>query len=178
MEMSGVTILLIIFGLIIVAFAAYSVMSHLKGSISLLLPNTSYSYGDTINGSFTLLAKKSIEGNRLYASLTARETTKTYDKDGKQETRSREVYNTEKLIESTKTYPQGFEQNYSFQLSVPDSNSKGVPNSAIGEVMSVLGNIIDGRDKYIEWNVEVYLDAKGVDLKDSEKIYVGVAASN
>jgi len=111
-------------------------------------------------------------------SLTARETTKTYDKDGKQETRSREVYNTEKLIESTKTYPQGFEQNYSFQLSVPDSNSKGVPNSAIGEVMSVLGNIIDGRDKYIEWNVEVYLDAKGVDLKDSEKIYVGVAASN
>jgi len=67
MEMSGVTILLIIFGLIIVAFAAYSVMSHLKGSISLLLPNTSYSYGDTINGSFTLLAKKSIEGNRLYA---------------------------------------------------------------------------------------------------------------
>ena len=47
----------------------YYVVRFMRGSIKLSLARTMFNQGDTIAGSFELLTKKAIEGNKLVVSL-------------------------------------------------------------------------------------------------------------
>lgn len=174
--MSDNQILMLIGGVIavvVIAIVAYYVAAYLKGSIKIELPETSFKPGDTVTGSFSLLARKPIEGNRLFVSLVADEITERRE-DDKTETRSHEIYRDEKTIEGKKSFAAGFNQSFPFELQVPGNPKTDISslNSGLGQVVDVLGDVFDMKTRRIEWKLEVRLDAAGVDLTDSEEVYI------
>ncbi|MBL4782651.1 MAG: hypothetical protein JKX92_10450 [Porticoccaceae bacterium] len=175
---TGTIVIITVIVAILAAIIAYFVLSHLKGSLDLLLTNTSFSHGETIKGSFNLNAKKLIEGNSLYVALIAREVTEERDDEGGRDTRSREIYKNENRIDGPREYPQGFSETFSFEFTVPDDIQSEFEGSTIGQAVKLIGNMMDNGSKHIEWKIEACLDAKGIDLRDSEKIYIDVAKSN
>lgn len=175
--MSTETVIITVIGLIVLGVAAYFILAYMKGSIKLSLVKTSFSHGDTIKGNFTLIAKKPIDGNGLSVSLVAQEKIETRDSEGKKKTRTREIYKSLTSLEGGKAYPSGFNQSYSFEFQVPNSNQSDFAQSALGQAAKFIGNFMDNERKYIEWHISANLDAKGIDLRDSQKIYVDMAAS-
>jgi len=157
----------------VIAVIAYYVAAYLKGSIKIELPETSFKPGDTLKGSFSLLARKPIEGNRLFVSLVADEIRERRE-DGETKRETREIYRDEKTIEGKKAYAAGFNENFAFEIDVPSTAGSGVAsvNSELGKVVNLLGDVFDMNTRKTEWKVEVRLDAAGVDLTDSEDVYI------
>jgi len=151
-------------------------LAYMKGSIELSLANTRFSHGDTIKGEFTLHAKKLIEGNDLSVSLVAQEKIETRDNEGKKRTRTRDIYKDLTKLENCKEYPSGFNQSYSFEFQMPDSRQGDFAQSILGPAAKLMDNFLGNERKYIEWHVNVTLDAKGIDLSDTQRIYVNIAA--
>ena len=172
--MDGNTVFIIIgviIGGAIIAIIAYQIMRFMKGSIKLQLVQTAFNPGDTITGNFDLLTKKSIQGNRLIVSLIGTQVTKTY-RDGKSETRSHEIYRNEILLEDAKDYSAGTQENYSFEIPVPNMNSPEFLNSAVGQTLVTALSLVSNRTTRNKWKVEARLDAKGVDLAASKAISI------
>lgn len=138
--MSSGTIVLVLIGLLIAGVIAYLVMGHLKGKVELSLPATSFAPGDAIKGSFTLLAKKPIEGNQLLVTLTAREKIESRDSEGKRNTRTRELYRSEVPLEGARSYSAGFSDTYAFELGVPGSLQDAFAQSTLGQAISFMSN--------------------------------------
>lgn len=100
-----------------------------------------------------MTTKKSLEGN----------TTRT---------RSREIYRDERVIEEARTYPAGETKDYSFQLKAPDINNTDSLGGMLGEALDLGLELLSGRDERLEWRIEARLDASGIDLADSARIYL------
>ncbi|MAZ66078.1 MAG: hypothetical protein CMF25_03115 [Kangiellaceae bacterium] len=156
--------------IIVVAVIGYFVAAHLKGEINIRLRQTSYRMGDTISGSFELLAKKPIEGNRLFMTLTAQEITKEY-RDGKSHTRTRTIFSEDTEINGPNMYAAGSRKNYSFEVAIPSLQSNSFLNSSWGKALSAVLSVL-GDNKRIEWKLKATLDAKGVDISDSVKLHI------
>lgn len=159
-------------GLIVTLVAGYFLMRYLKGSIKLKLPQTSFSGGDTVKAHFTLTAKQGIEGNKLLVCLTADEINKSRNNDGNDTSETDEIYRDEIILEDSKHYPKGFTQEYSFEIEIPNSSESSMDGSKLGQALNTVGALLNTNRRYLEWNIEVRLDAKGVDLSDSERIYI------
>ena len=159
-------------GLIALIVLGYFILRYLKGSIKLQLDRTSFSPGETIKGSFRLVAKQAIEGNKLAIALVAEEAVKRKDSDGKDVTETNEVYRDEQVLEGKAHYAKGFDNTHSFELTVPNSGESSMESSKVGQVLSNIGALMNSNRRYMEWSLEVRLDAKGIDLSDSEKIYI------
>jgi hypothetical protein len=170
-------IVLLLVGLILggsaLAIIIYFVMRYLRGSITLTLDSTAFSPGDVIKGSFVLLTRKQIQGNKLIVSLIGDKTTKIY-KDDKTESRTREIHRSEKLIESAREYPAGYTKEQSFEIPIPGQNGNASNNSALGQVLSAASMLINDRDTFYTWRVEARLDAQGVDLAKNQKITINM----
>ncbi|MFP6892830.1 MAG: hypothetical protein VCA18_03705 [Opitutales bacterium] len=149
----------------------YYVVRFMRGSIKLSLPRTVFNPGDTITGSFELLTKKAIEGNKLVVSLIGVKVTKTYD-DGKTKTRSREIYRDEQLLEEAKSYRAGSKATYEFNLSAPNMNSPEFLNSKVGQALTAAFRLLSDRSTRLKWKVEARLDAKGVDLAAAKSVSI------
>lgn len=159
-------------GLLVIAVAVYFILRYLKGSIEIELDKTSFDPGETIKGSFRLIARQTIEANKLTVALVADEVIKRKDSDGDDETDTREVYRDEKVIEGKYLYEKGFDNTHDFELLVPGSGESSMDSSKIGQALSTVGSMMNMNRRYLEWSIEVCLDAKGIDLADSEKVYV------
>lgn len=174
--MPGTMITIIIAVVVVGAVAAavaYYIIRFTRGSIALSLPRTAFSPGETIDGSFTLLTKKALAGNRLIVSLIGRQVTRTYE-DGKTRTRSREMYRDEVLVEEARSYPAGHRQRYDFEIAVPDPGSSSFMNSQLGQALAAAMQLLSNRETRLEWKLEARLDAKGVDLADGESVRVNL----
>lgn len=156
---------------VVVVVIGYKLMAHMKGEIELRLPKTSFQWGETIQGQFSLMAKKPISGNRLVVRLTAREEVKRNNRDGKTSRHSREIYRDEKVIDGVTHYDAGHQQDYHFELAVPD-NHRQQQDSLLFQSMQLLGNALSGERRRIDWKVSVCLDAQGIDITDSCKVYI------
>lgn len=159
-------------GLIALAVVVYFVLRYMKGSIEIQLDKTSFAAGETIKGNFRLVARQTIEANKLTVALIADEVTKRKDSDGKNITDTHEVYRDERVIEGKHLYDKGFDNTHNFELLVPASGESSMDNSKVGQALNTLGSMMDMNRRYLEWSIEVCLDAKGIDLTDSEKVYV------
>lgn len=155
---------------VIALVAGYYLIRHSRGNIKLTLGRDSYDPGDTIEGSFTLLAKKPLSGKQLQVSVIGKEITE--ERDGNTtHTRTREIYRDEQIIEGARAYPAGKTQEYSFQIAVPDLNRSNSIGGVLGEIVGVGLDLLNS-GRRLEWRVEARLDADGVDLSDSARIYL------
>jgi hypothetical protein len=159
-------------GLIALAVVGYFILRYLKGSIEIQLDKTSFAAGETIKGSFRLITRQAIEANKLSVTLVAEEVIKRKDSDGDDETDTREVYRDEQVIEGKHLYEKGFDNTHDFELLVPVTGESSMDGSQMGQALNALGSMMDMNRRYIEWSIEVCLDAKGIDLASSERVYI------
>ncbi len=167
------TLILIIavISVVIAGVAGYYVMRFMRGSIKIFMTRTAFNLGEEITGRFELTAKKPIQGNRLTASLIASEVTRTREA-GKTDTRRREIYKNETVIEGGRTYHPGFSESYEFVLPVPDLNEPNFLKSEFGGALKTAMDLLSDRRTTIEWEINVRLDALGVDLAASKSVLI------
>ncbi|MCP4375764.1 MAG: hypothetical protein GY794_06265 [bacterium] len=174
--MSGNTIMVLIIVVIgggIAAAVAYYIVRFMRGSIKLSMVRTAFNPGDTITGSFDLVTKKAIQGNKLIVSLIGVKVTKTYEGD-EQRTRSQEIYRNEVVIEEARQYPGGHTAKHEFEIPTPNTNTSDAKNSAMGQALTSALRLLGNKQTRIKWKVEARLDAKGVDLAASKSISLNV----
>lgn len=147
---------------------AYYLARYLKGSIRITLSRNSFNAGEAVEGSFELLARKEISANALTASVAAYETVRERDFRGRSKTHTREIYRTGQTLEQARVYPAGYRGGYRFRIPLPDGHF-GAGGPMLGSTLGFLS----GASRNVSWKVEIRLDAEGVDLASSEKIYVG-----
>ena len=119
-------VILVVLGVAVLGVALYYIVRFMRGSIKLTMQRTTFNPGDEITGSFELLVKKPIQGNRLVVSLIGVEV-ETYYRDGKRHTRSHEVYRDEKIIEDARSYQPGHKAVHQFEITSPDSGQGQMP---------------------------------------------------
>lgn len=170
--MSTENIVFAVIGLIAFAVASYFILRYMKGSIKIQLGKTSFDAGEAIKGNFRLVARQTIEANKLSVALVAEQVIKRKDSDGKDVTDSHEVYRDEQVLEGQCLYEKGFDKTHSFELLVPQSGESSMDSSNVGKALKTLGSMMDMNQRYLEWSIEVLLDAKGIDLASREKVYV------
>ncbi len=158
-------------GVIITAVLVYCILRFLRGAITLIMPRTTYRPGETITGNFILLAKKKISGNRLIVSLIGVELARVYE-EGKSRTLSREIYRDEILIAGAKNYPAGHASSHDFAIVVPNRQAPEFLNSGFEQVLNAALDLLGDRNTWLEWQVEVRLDAKGVDLSAAQPVTI------
>ncbi|MHB9112148.1 MAG: hypothetical protein ACYC4D_05920 [Thermoleophilia bacterium] len=153
------------------AVIGYYLVRHSRGSMVMTLPGGAYDPGGVIEGSFTMTTKKPLEGKRLLVAVIGWEVTE--EREGNTtRTRSREIYRDEQVIEAARTYSAGEVKEYAFQLKAPDINDTDSIGGMLGEAVELGLELLSGRDERLEWRVEARLDAEGIDLADSARIYL------
>jgi len=176
--MSSSVIVILVIAAVFVAVASvvmYFVLRFARGSIKLTLSGGAYDPGGIIEGSFTMTTKKPLEGKRLLVAVIGREVTE--EREGNTtRTRSREIYRDEHVIEEARTYPAGETKDYAFQLKAPDITNSGSIGGMLGEAVEMGLELLSGRDERLEWRVEARLDASGIDLSDSTRIYLNAGS--
>jgi len=161
-------------GILVLAAAGYFLLVFLKGSIKIQLPKISYVPGDVVKGTVRLHAKQIIEANEFIVCLVAKQVTKTRDSDGKRTTQESEIYRDGILLEGPMQYSKNSIKDYFFELKMPDSdNPVMVKPKAPQSIALDLVKLFVGRGEcQLVWSVEASLDAKGVDLFSTKRIYL------
>jgi hypothetical protein len=162
-------------GVAIIAVAVYFLLRFMRGSIKLTLQQTAFEPGETIKGSFELVTKKTIQGNKLIVSLIGTKETKTNEGD-KSRSDTREIYRNEVLLEEAKLYPAGHSSKHDFELPTPNSNTPDFLNSPLAKTLTTTFQILNSSRTQYHWKVEARLDAKGIDLATSRKVTINIQA--
>ena len=157
----------------VVSVVVYYLLRFLRGKIQITLPVISFAPGDMVKGSLILSTKKPLQGNKLVVRLNATRVSKSY-RNGKRHTSKQVIFKNETIIEQPKQYPAGYNRKYNFQIPVPYLNA-GIQelNGTMGTLMKALSSVSNMNSR-IDWKVEARLDAKGVDLSKSKKIFVNM----
>ncbi|HNY66128.1 MAG TPA: hypothetical protein PKM41_11880 [Deltaproteobacteria bacterium] len=157
----------------VAAAIGYYVVRRMKGSITLHLPRTAFNPGDTITGSFDVLTRKPVKGNRLTVSLIGVQTT-TARRDGRAQTQSREIYRDERVLEEAREYGAGHTARHGFELPIPNMKAPEFMNSEVFQMLAAAMTLLGSSDARITWRVEARLDAQGVDLASSTQVTVNM----
>ena len=165
------TLVIVVMGGALAAVIIYHILRYLRGSIKLTLPCTAFNPGDAIAGSFELMTKKEIQGNKLIVSLIGVKTVRTHH-GGKTRTRTEEVYRDEVVIEGEKNYFAGYTGTYAFQVKAPNLHAPDFLNSQVGQIFGAAIRLLGDQSSRITWKVEARLDAKGVDLATSRAVSI------
>jgi hypothetical protein len=164
-------LIIVVLGGVLAAVIIYHILRYLRGSIKLSLPCTAFNPGDAITGSFELMTKKEIQGNKLLVSLIGSKTVHTHH-GGKKRTRTEEVYRDEVVIEGEKNYFAGYTATYAFQVKAPNLQAPDFLNSQVGQILGATIRLLSDQSSRITWKVEARLDAKGVDLATSRAVSI------
>ncbi len=150
---------------------------HLKGSIKISLPKRAYKYGESIVWSFSLHAKKQIEGEMLSVFVVGYKRDTSYGKDGKKHTRRVEFARFAQHIESATVYEQWLRKDYDINIQIPSFENVYGQNPDIDLWDSTLGKLAsfalkNSRRMQLTWQVHVDLEAKGVDIHGKKDIFI------
>ena len=157
----------------VVSVAVYYLLRFLRGKIQISLPVISFAPGDMVKGSIFLSTKKPMQGNKLVVRISAVRVSKSY-RNGKSHTSRHVIFKNETIIEQPKQYPAGYNRKYNFQIPVPDLKADTQElNGTMGTIVKALSSVSNMSSR-IDWKVEARLDAKGVDLSNSKKIFVNM----
>ena len=160
--------------LLLLAAVVYFFMRFMRGSIKLALAQTSFGAGQMISGSFDLLTKKAIQGNQLVVTLRGVKVTEYRDNDGDKKTRTDEIYRDQVVLEAARQYPAGHSVRHDFQIPTPNVQSPEFMNSGLGQTLVSAFRLLSDRQTRIKWKLEARLDAKGIDLADSQTIQLNL----
>lgn len=173
---TGVTVAIVIAIIAAIggAIGAYYYVRHTRGSMKLNLVNTGFNPGDTISGSLSMETRKPLEGKRLIVSVIGKEITEERDPGNSNttRTRTREIYRDVKELEGPMTYPIGHSKDYTFEMKAPGGGGSDSMGGALGQAMDIGIGLLTGTNRRLEWQVEARLDCSGVDLADSQRIYI------
>lgn len=172
--------------IVLLSVGAYYMARFMKGKLTLELTRDSASSEELISGRVTVEAKKEIHG-LLKVSLVGRE--KRQKRNSSSDSNSTEwveVYRYDHILEGTRDFEAGFQQDYGFDLLAPTAAEvrsggaalKGMADKAgdgaMGSVLKMAAGAASFFGGRIYWHVEGRLDAKGVDLYDKEKCQVNL----
>ena len=150
---------------------------HLKGSITISLPKRAYKYGETLTGTFHLHAKKEIAGEGLTVYIVGHKRDISYGKDGKKHTRRTEFARFSQHIESARIYGPSEKKDYDISIDIPSFENVYGEHPDIDLWDTTLGKIASyalkrTRRIQITWQVQVDLDAKGLDIHAKKDIFI------
>ena len=168
-EIVGIAVVVLVIG----GLVAYYVIRGMKGNLTLTLNHRGVGSGDKFTGTVQVVCKKPVEGNRLVATLIGIERIEEKTDEG-MKTRTREIYRADALLEEARSYEAGFEESYRFELVAPSADQVGVAASGLGKMVERGVGMLTGRHRDLSWKIEGRLDAKGLDLVDSEKVTVNL----
>lgn len=152
-------------------------MKHLKGTLKIQMLRKTYKFGDTITGSFRLHAKKEIIWEDLNIHLVAYKRETNYGSDGKRHTRRVEFARYSENIESGITYDMGLKREYDIKVVIPsyddvfgEKNEINFGDSTLGKLTRFAIN--STKRTQLTWQVQVDLDAVGIDLHTKKEIFI------
>jgi len=142
-----------------------------KWTLKIEISKDDFASWETIKGSLSLLAKKPIQWNKLWVKLVCYEEVTRRDPDGYSNTQKRVLRDKTVNIEEQRGYMPGYNKSYPRKLQIPIKEWQDTTNSTFGKVLSVISRFT-GNQKNIYRALEARLDAKGLDLTDSQKLYI------
>ena len=160
-------------GVFYVLFAKF-----LKGAINIHLAKRSYKFGEIINWSFILHAKKDIEITSLTVSLAWYERESMYVSNGQKQTRRNEVTRiTQEISLENNTLNAGIKQEFDIELIVPSyeqflADNKNIDfrdNTRWKLAQHDLGN---KKRSNLSWQLQVDVESQGLDLYGKKEIFV------
>lgn len=178
-----------IVGLVLLGVGVYYFARFMKGRLKLELSRDSASSEELLSGKVSLETKKPIHGS-LKVSLIGREQRYKRNLSSSSNDKSKqwvEVYRYNHILEETRDFEPGFQQQYSFDLLAPTSAevrsrsgaiAKSIASAAdqseglMGGVLKAAASAASAMSGPIRWHVEARLDAKGVDLVAKQKCHV------
>ena len=172
-ENSNMIVTIAVVVVVLGGLVAYYVIRGMKGNLTLTLNHRGVGSGDKFTGRVQVVCKKPVEGNRLVATLIGTERIEERTDEGTK-TRTREIYRADALLEEARSYEAGFEESYRFELVAPSADQVGVAGSGLGKMVERGVGMLTGRERDLLWKIEGRLDAKGLDLVDSEKVTVNL----
>ncbi len=172
--MTGSTLIIAIVSIITIAVGGYFVLHYLRGSIKINLNKRAFDLDEPITGTFDLTVRKDIEGNRLYAAVYANKVVKTKRNNDETHTDIREIYRNETTIEPARVFKGGESRRYEFKLKLPQRQGTEALNSELLQLINMGISLFSDQRTYVDWYVEVRLDAKGIDIAKREKIIVNL----
>lgn len=173
----GLIIVIAVIVVIFIGVGGYFLFAYLKGSIKFIMLKNSFESGEFITAELELKTKKPVEGNRFFVALIAKEIVKDVDVKGRTSNRTHEIFRFEQTLEGEKKYPSNYSNKYNIQIPVPQSQQiLGNNNTSNSIVNSVIKNLsrFSSKTRQIKWVLEARLDASGVDLCRSERIYINL----
>ncbi len=162
----------VIWGILFTLLAKY-----LKWEIRIRLVKRNYSYGEKINWTFKLHAKKEIIGQELEVHLVAYRRESSYSKDGKRQTRRVEFARYSHCVESGVVYEAWLRRDYDISIQVPSRENIFWTQSELDLWDSALWKIASyalrsTRKNQLTWQLQVDLQAEWLDLHGKKDIFV------
>lgn len=154
----------------VLGIGLYYLIRFLRGGIKLYLPGTAFVPGDAIAGTLELTTKRPINGHRLIVTLIGKKVIRERH-DNKVRTRTIEFFRNEVELEHARSYPAGYKQKYNFIMQTPEDKPSELENSGIGQAIKMVAKMVSPREAQYKWYLEGRLDAVGVDLAKSKKIF-------
>jgi hypothetical protein len=178
----GVALVIVAFLIPKVARSLREMITSVRGKISLDLSTDTVNTGERLYGSLTIATKRPIRG-LLKVSLVGKENKRRQHSSGGSQLV--EVYRKDHILEETRDFPAGFSQTYRFELIAPTATEARreeailkemaeVVTGAMGSVLKLAASTSHHFKRRIFWNVEVRLDADGIDLFTKWRIKVNL----
>lgn len=149
----------------------------LKGKIDVSLPKRAYNFGEKIEGSFRLHAKKEIDCESLTAHLVWYRRVTSYGKDGKKNTR-REVFTrfSQDIAGSIKMIA-GERKQYNISIQIPSYDDVFWKKKDIDLGDSTLWKLAshalnNTKRNQLTWQVQIDLEASGLDIHGKKDVFV------
>jgi hypothetical protein len=148
----------------------------LKGQMDIVIPRTTYDYGETIEGKVRLELKKPQKAKGVFIHLQQVEHY-TEHRDGKHVPKSRVLYGRSITLDSEKEYPSGTLMEYPFQFDIPKYEMPNM-DGTMGKIMKTVETVgplltlIGGHRSNIDWHLSAKLDVSGFDVNKDVKLQI------
>jgi len=84
------------------------------------------------------------------------------------------VFRDEHVIEGTTSYGAGHTARHEFDIPVPDMKTPEFLNSPLAQALGAAAALLSSSRSELRWVIEARLDAAGVDLADSVRVYLNI----
>ena len=124
--------------------------------------------GETVEGFVELKIKKKTVGENLKVALVGTKE-EEYEEDDKREVRYREIYRKEYKLEEDYVYQSDSQKQYGFKIELPEGEKKSYDQ---GWLLDGVIDVLRTEQSDINWDIEARLNAKGVDLTGTRRIFI------
>lgn len=154
-------------------------MKYMKGTMKICIPKKHYFYGDMIEGTLNVKAKKHIEIQMIESYLVAYRRERTYTNKGTK-TRNVEIFRQTDILSGKDTLLPGSSREITLKIQTPK----------ISDFPEDIQNMIEHKNKIVQkfqryyrsanktgklrWKLRVDLKAKGIDLTSRESLEMKV----